>query len=135
VLWAWWLVLHAVVVAAAVLVGWPIAVKALAAIAVVGHGYRRRPRASPRLVLVGADGLCAAPEWNTGPRPLGARTFVCPFWALLDLGAGGERRDILLLADQLSPEAWRRLCALLARARCESATAVTPHRAVRPELS
>jgi hypothetical protein len=35
----------------------------------------------------------------------------------LDLGKGSRRRDILLIADQVRPEEWRRLRALLARTR------------------
>ena len=77
--------------------------------------YGARPR--PGLVLVAEDGVCTVPEWQAGPRPLGARTLVCPFWVRLDLGAGPWRRDILLVADQVRPDEWRRLRALLARAR------------------
>jgi hypothetical protein len=106
-------------VAAAVLAGWPVPIKSLAAIALVGHGALRRPRASPGLVILTADGFCFVPEWNAGPRPLGPRTLVCPFWVRLDLGAGLPRRDILLLADQVQPEAWRRLRAFLGRLRCD----------------
>jgi hypothetical protein len=106
-----------VVTAAAV--GWPPAIKVLCVIAVAAHGVARRPRESPRRIVLTADGSCIVPEWNTGPRPLGARTFVCPLWIRLDLGAGQKRRDILLLGDQVSPEAWRRLRALLARTRCD----------------
>jgi hypothetical protein len=50
-------------------------------------------------------------------RPLGPRTMVAPFWARLDLGKGSRPRELLLVADQLGPEDWRRLKAILARAR------------------
>jgi hypothetical protein len=101
------------------LVGWPAAFRLLAIAAIVGHGFARRPPASPRVVCLGADGVCAIPEWNSGSRPLGARTLVCPFWVRLDLGKGPWPRDILLLADQMRPEEWRRLRALLLRISCE----------------
>jgi hypothetical protein len=113
------LLLHALLAAAALLVGWPVALKLLAIAAVVGHGIVRRPPASPRVVQVRADGLCVVPEWNTGTRPLGARTLVCPFWVRLDLGKGPWSRDLLLLADQIRPDEWRRLRSLLLRIRCE----------------
>src|SRR5689334_20830632 len=119
VVWLWWASLHALLGAAFALVGWPLAFKLLALGAVVVHGVVRRPAASPRTVVIGEAGTCAIPEWNTGARPLGARTLVCPLWVRLDLGAGPWERDILLVADQVRPEEWRQLRALLNRARCE----------------
>jgi hypothetical protein len=89
----------------------------LAVLAIVAHGVIRRPLGRPRLVVVTADGFCAVPEWHTGRRPIGPRTLLCPFWVRLDLGRGPWRRDILLIADQVRPEDWRRLRALLARTR------------------
>jgi hypothetical protein len=118
-LWVWWVALHALLAAAAALVGWPGPVKALAVIAIVAHGVARRPAASPALVIVSEDGFCAVPQWQPGRSPLGSRTLVCPFWVRLDLAHGSRRRDLLLIADQLQPEQWRRLRALLARARGE----------------
>jgi hypothetical protein len=117
VLWAWWVALHALLAAAVALVAAPEAIKVLAMIAIVGHGVVRRPRGRPRLVVVTADGFCAVPDWGTGRRPIGSRTLLCPFWVKLDLGRGLRRRDILLIADQVPPEDWRRLRALLARTR------------------
>jgi hypothetical protein len=109
--------LHALLVAAAALIGAPAWLKLLAALAIVIHALARRPPASPGLVMIGEGGVCAVPEWHTGARPLGARTLVCPFWVRLDLGVGPWRRDLLLLADQVRPDEWRRLRALLARVR------------------
>ena len=103
-------------VAAAMLAGWPASMKMLAVLAIVGHGIVWRPLASPGVVVVAEDG-CVVPEWHTGRRPFGPRTLVCPFWIRLDLGKGQWRRDILLIADQIPPEDWRRLRALLARTR------------------
>jgi hypothetical protein len=111
--------LHALLGAAFALVGWPVAFKLLALVGVVVHGIVRRPAASPRTVVIAEGGTCAIPEWNTGARPLGARTLLCPYWVRLDLGAGPWRRDILLVADQVRPEEWRQLRALLNRTRCE----------------
>jgi hypothetical protein len=115
VLWAWWCLLHALLVAAAALLGWPAWIKVLAAVALVIHGFVRRPPRSPGLVLVAEGGVCSVPEWHRGPQPLGARTLMCPFWVRLDLGAGPWRRDLLLVADQVGSDEWRRLRALLAR--------------------
>jgi hypothetical protein len=105
--------------AAFALVGWPLAVKALAIAAIAGHAVVRRPAASPREVSFDSDGSCVVPEWHTGARPPGARTRVCPFWVRLDLGMGPWPRHILLIADQMQPDEWRRLRALLLRSGCE----------------
>jgi membrane-bound toxin of toxin-antitoxin system len=118
-LWAWWCSLHVLLGLAFALVGWAVPFRLLAVAAVVAHCIVRRPCASPRTVLVAEGGRCAIPEWNTGARPLGPRTLVSLFWVRLDLGIGPWRRDILLLADQIRPDEWRRLRALLLRARCE----------------
>ena len=119
VLRVWWFLLHALVGAAFALVGWPAPFRALAIVAIVAHGVVRRPAPSPRIVIVAEGGSCVIPEWNTGSRTLGERTLICPFWVRLDLGAGPWPRDILLLADQVRPDEWRQLRALLSRVRCE----------------
>jgi hypothetical protein len=116
-LWAWWAALHVLLAAAAALVGVPASIKVCAVLAIVGHGIIRRPRAPPGLVVVTEDGCCVVPEWHTGRRPFGSRTLLCPFWIRLDLGKGSWRRDILLVADQMKAEDWRRLRALLTRIR------------------
>ena len=121
-LWMWWGALHLLLATAAILVGGPAWIKVLVVIAMGAHGVWRRPKASPGLVVVSEDGCCAVPEWSTGRRPLGSRTLVCPFWVRLDLGKGSRQRDILLIADQLPPEDWRRLRAILARTRGDGAT-------------
>jgi len=118
-LWAWWFSLHVLLGVAFALVGWPAPFRLLAIAAVGGHCFVRRPDVSPRIVLVAEGGRCIVPEWNTGARPLGPRTLISPFWVRLDLGTGPWRRDILLLADQMRPEEWRLLRALLLRARGE----------------
>jgi hypothetical protein len=114
----WWWLLHGLLVAAVTLVGWPLVAKGFALAAVFCHAVLRRPAAAPGLVVV--DGTaCAVPEWQTGLRPLGARTLVAPFWVRLDLGRGPWRRDLILLVDQLEPEQWRRLRAALGRAHVD----------------
>jgi hypothetical protein len=109
--------LHVLLAVAALLVGWPASMKALAVLTIALHGVVRRPLATPARVVVTEDGCCVVPEWHTGLRPLGSRTLMCPFWIRLDLGKGLRRRDILLVADQIDREGWRRLRALLARTR------------------
>lgn len=109
--------LHVLLATATLLVGWAASMKALAVLAIVVHGVVRRPPASPGLVVVTEGGCCVVPEWRTGKRPFGSRTLMCPFWIRLDLGKGSWRRDILLVADQIPAEDWRRLRALLARTR------------------
>jgi hypothetical protein len=69
------------------------------------------------VILVDADAHCIVPAWNAGRLALGARTVVCPHWLRLDLGTGPQRRDILLVADQLGRVEWARLRALLERTR------------------
>jgi hypothetical protein len=113
----WWLALHALLAAAALLVAAPWAIKLAALLAVGGHGAVRRPRPPPEVILVDADAHCIVPAWNAGRLALGARTVVCPHWLRLDLGTGPQRRDILLVADQLGRVEWARLRALLERTR------------------
>lgn len=119
VLPAWWLLLHVLLVVAALLIGWAVPLKLLAVGTIAVHGVVRRPPASPRTVVVIEGGRCIVPDWSTGARPLGPRTLISPFSVRLDLGTGPWRRDLVLLADQMPPETWRRLRALLLRARCE----------------
>jgi hypothetical protein len=114
---AWWWSLHVLLLAASALIGIAMAIKLLVAAAIVAHAALRRPLAPPKLVIVTADGFCDVPEWGSKRWPLGAGTLVCPFWIRLELGP--TRRDIVLVADQVRPEAWRRLRALLMRMRCD----------------
>lgn len=111
---AWWCALHALLAAAILLAGMPMALKAILLAALVGHGAVRRPRPGPTVIHVAADGSCDVPEWRTGNLSLGAGTLVCPFWIKLDLGRGIRQRYIFLFADQVGPDDWRRLRALLA---------------------
>ncbi len=100
--------------AALLLSGAPVALKALSLAALAGHAAWRRPRRTPTAIHFAADGSCAVPQWQTGNLRLGAGTLICPFWIKLDLGRGVRRRYIFLFVDQVAPDDWRRLCALLA---------------------
>jgi len=117
-LWVWWCGLHALLAAAAVLVGVPWFARGAALVGIVGHAIARRPRAVPGRIVLAADGHCTVPEWHDGRVRLGARTLVCPYWIRLDCDAGSWRRDLVLFADQLDSREWARLCAFLARMRC-----------------
>jgi hypothetical protein len=88
-------------------------------LAVGVHAALRRAQPSPELILIAADGTCTVPGWHAGPVAVGVRTVLCPLWVRLDCGKGRQRRDILLIADQLDAVEWARLRALLDRARCE----------------
>lgn len=113
----WWGLLHVLLLGAVTLAGCPAALKLAGAAAVVVHALIRRPAKSPGLLLVAEGGACAVPEWRTGMRPLGPRTTVAPLWMRLDLGPGSPQRELLLIADQVEAEDWRRLRGLLARGR------------------
>jgi hypothetical protein len=108
--------LHLLLVAATLLVAWPPGAKLVALVAVTGHAALRRPRPPPARVVIGANAACAVAH-RSSPVALGPRTVVCSHWVRLDLGTGPRPRDIVLFADQLDPEAWARLRALLARGR------------------
>jgi hypothetical protein len=120
-LWAWWCGLHALLAAAAVLVGWPWALKLAAVGAIAVHAVARRPPPSPASVIVAADATCVVPERGPSRVALGPRTVVCALWIRLDLGPGPPTRDIVLFVDQLPAGQWASLRALLDRARCDSA--------------
>jgi hypothetical protein len=75
-------------------------------------------------VLVGSDATCLVPEWGVPRAALGPRTVVCTYWIRLAVGVAPSRRDILLFIDQLDPDQWAQLRALLERARCDAAHAL-----------
>jgi hypothetical protein len=113
--------LHSLLVAAALLVAWPSVFRIAAVALVAAHAVARWPRATPVSVLVGSDATCLVPEWGVSRAPLGPRTIMCTYWLRLDLGVGPLRRDLLLFIDQLGPDQWAQLRALLERARCDAA--------------
>jgi hypothetical protein len=112
----WWVALHALLAATALLVAWPWPAAAGALAAVVGHTWWRWPRRPPGVIVIGADASCAVPEHGIGPLALSPRTRIAPWWVRLDAREGRRRLDILLLADQLDPDDWRRLAAIVRRA-------------------
>src|SRR5262245_40989095 len=112
-MWVWWVGLHALLGASAMLVAVPTVVRFAVLIAILGHGVFRRPRPPPTVVLVGADGRCVVPEWGANPSALGPQTLICSGWLRLDVRTGSRRRDILLFADQLPAPQWTRLRARL----------------------
>jgi hypothetical protein len=112
---AWWWALHALLAAAAWLVGWPWPVALLALAGVIVHGLGRRPGPPPETLLVAADGACRVPQWGEEVVAPGPRTRLTWFAIDLDLGVGPRRRRLTLLADQLEPEQWTRLQAILRR--------------------
>jgi hypothetical protein len=129
ILWVWWALLHAVVLAALVLLGAPWSLKSAAAIAVLAHSIAFRPRRTPRLVL--SSGRVAVPELGLEGLALGLRTRHSGLWIRLDLRGTGRALHILLLADQIDPILWRTLRAELARLSPEGAASGHPG---RPDL-
>jgi len=122
-LWAWWIALHGVVLAAFALLGAPWTIKSLALLATLAHAAVFRPRATPRLVWRG-DGRVAVPDLELYDLTLGPRSRHSALWIRLDLRAPGRRAlDILLLADQLDAGVWRSFRAELNRLRTGAAPA------------
>ena len=111
----WWCTLHALLVAAAWVVGWPWYAKLLAAALALGHAWWRRPDAPPVSIAVTADGSFRIPKWGPDVLTLTDRTRATPY--VLDLHfAGGLRTGrLLLLADQVDRDDWARLSAILRR--------------------
>jgi len=106
-----------VLAVAACLVGWPWPLRSLA-VAIVGvHGWWRRPERSPAALLVAADGGCRVPQWGDETYALRPGTRFTRFVAALELGTDPRRRRLLVLFDQVAPDDWRRLQALLRRAK------------------
>jgi hypothetical protein len=120
--------LQLVLGAAALLVAWPWPVKLAALAAIVGRALRVRPAPTPSSIVVHPDATCLVPPWSSTRVPLGPRTVVCSHWLRLDLGFGPRRRDIVLFVDQLDPQQWASLRALLERARCDAAHVPRPPR-------
>ena len=96
--------------------------KVCAAIAALVHAAVRFPRATPRIVRDG-EGLWALPELGLTGLRLGPRTRYTTIWVRLSLVAPTRTLDIVLLVDQLEPEAWRALQVLLRRGIGAGATA------------
>jgi hypothetical protein len=107
--------LHALLLGAAALVGWPWWCGALAWLAILAHALGRGPGATPRRILLAADGACQVPELDARWRAPGSRTRLAAYWISLSLGEGRDRLDILLWIDQLDSVSWANLRARLLR--------------------
>lgn len=106
---AWWFCLHAVLGSSLWLSGWPTYVKLGLTALIAAHWRGLRPRGAP-LVIGSRHGPWALPERHSYNLELSSSTRFARGWVLLCL----ERpqapvTSVLLLADQLPPEDWRRL--------------------------
>jgi len=116
VLAVWWVAVHALAVAALVVLAAPWLLKALVLLTVLVHAIALAPERAPRVVYR-SDGRIAIPERGLDDLTLGPRTLYTRSWVRLDLEGEGRRVEILLLVDQVSPEVWRALQAQLRRFR------------------
>ena len=112
----WWLGLHVLLAATALLIGWPLSLQVAALCAIVAHGIGRRPSSTRSVIEVGADATFRVATSSTTAFEPDRRTLLTPFWVRIVARRKGDAVDILLLADQLDPEDWRRLTAILRRA-------------------
>jgi hypothetical protein len=112
----WWWALHALLAAAACLVGWPWLAKAAAVAILAGHALGRRPACAPLSLHVAGDGTCHVPQWGPGTFEPSPKTYLTPFAVDLYLGVGPRGRRLLIIIDQVDGEDWRRLAAILRRA-------------------
>jgi hypothetical protein len=118
----WWVALHALAAAALVVLAAPWLLKGLALLVVLVHAIALPPERALRMLYRG-DGRVAVPELGLDDLELGPRTLYTWGWVRLDLRGAGEALDVLLLADQVSPEVWRALQAELRRFRARDGNA------------
>jgi hypothetical protein len=116
VLRVWWCTLHALLVVAACIVGWPCYAKLLAGVLTLGHAWWRRPRRPAASLAVAADGSCRIHDWGPDVLTLTDRTRISPFVLDLHLRKGPRALRLLLVADQVGRDDWARLSAILRRA-------------------
>jgi hypothetical protein len=112
----WWLGLHGLLAATALLIGWAVPLKIAAIVCVVVHAAVRRPSSVRAVIEVAADGACRIAAEGSEPCAPGRRTLLTPFAVRIVASSQRDAVDILLLADQLDNEDWRRLTAILRRA-------------------
>jgi len=110
---------HALAVTSITLSGLPWTLKLAACAALAAHAAVRRP-AAPMPICRHSDGSWSLPLLALDRLALGPGTAAGPFWARLVL-RGPRTVVVVLLADQLGPEDWRRLQAELRR-RVEAGT-------------
>jgi hypothetical protein len=124
--------LHALLFAAAVLIGWSVWLKGAAAVAAVVHCVARWPAVPVSLLLVADDGAfhvpALAPVWLV-PGP---RSRLAVWWLRLSLLCPSGAYDILLCIDQIDAESWSRVNARLRRRREAGTTAAPRAQRTRP---
>ncbi len=111
----WHVAVHGLAAVSVMLSGlaWPL--KAASVGALVAHAAMRRPRA-PMAICRNTDGTWSLPALGLDGLALRPGTQAGPFWVRLSLGrAGRPAVTVVLVADQLDREAWRRLQAELRR--------------------
>lgn len=108
--------LHALLAATTLLIGWPLSLKVAALCAIFAHGVGRRPSSTCSVIEVAADAAFRIAAASAEPFALEARTLLAPFWVRIVGRGERDAIDILLFADQLEPKDWRRLQAILRRA-------------------
>lgn len=108
----WWAALHAALAAAALLVRVPASVALLALAGVAVHAWLRWPGPGPEWIVIAVDGACSVPG-RAGPMRPGPHSRLARRWVRLVSRADGL--DLLLVADQVRPEEWARVSALLRR--------------------
>jgi hypothetical protein len=102
--------------ATALLIGWPLSLKAAALTAVVAHGLWRRPSSTCAVIEVGADAAFRIAASSSAVFVPDRRTLLAPYWVRIVARNERDAVDIVLFADQLEAKDWRRLNAILRRA-------------------
>ncbi len=98
------------------MLGVPPLLKGLALLCVLVHSIALPPERAPRIVYRG-DGSVRVPELGLDDLTLGPHTCYTASWVRFDLRGSGPALVVLLLADQVAPEAWRQLQTELRRHR------------------
>jgi hypothetical protein len=101
----WWVLLHAVLAASALLLELAPVLVLLGLAAIVAHGIARYPR-GPKLLVLQSDGTWAVPERGWHGLKLAPGTAWTTWYVELAL-SGQPKARIVLLRDQLCAEDWR----------------------------
>jgi hypothetical protein len=110
----WWAALHLLLLAAVPCLHAPLPAAVCGVLLVAAHAVLRYPRPAPRIVR-GSDGAWSVPELGLAGLKLGPRTRYTTLWVRLSLTAPRRTFELVLLVDQLEPQAWRALQVLLRR--------------------
>jgi hypothetical protein len=111
----WWPALHLFALATLCALGPPSPLLACGGLLLVLHSVARYPSSAAETLARGADGLWSVPALGLDGLSIGYRTRYTTFWVRLELVGAARPLDMLLLADQLDPESWRVLQAILRR--------------------